>query len=111
VEARGAPRVQGTSFYPFGCQEGRESSSSRHIYKELQSIMSWVAIVPGSLVFISLLYSCFEISNIYLSLLLVSPMGFFQGHVDQKHLCTFVMVCLLLSAIGVVKILRGYLMF
>jgi hypothetical protein len=55
------------------------SRASRHIYKELQSILSWVAIVPGSLVFISLLYYCFEISNIYLSLLLVFPMGVFPG--------------------------------
>jgi hypothetical protein len=41
---------------------------------------------------------CFEIS-IYISYLSYwfSPWGFFQGHVDQKHLCTFVMVCLLLS--------------
>jgi hypothetical protein len=38
---------------------------------------------------------CFEIS-IYISYLSYwfSPWGFFQGHVDQKHLCTFVMVCL-----------------
>jgi hypothetical protein len=54
---------------------------------------------------------CFEISNIYLSLYWFSPWGFFQGHVDQKHLCTFVMVCLVLSAVLVVKDPRGYLMF
>jgi hypothetical protein len=79
VEARGAPRVEVASFFAFGYQEGHKSAFSRHIYRELQSILSWVAIVPGSLLFISLLYSCFEILNIYLSLLLVFPMGVFPG--------------------------------
>jgi hypothetical protein len=61
-------------------QEGCKPSSSRHIYKELQSIQSWVAIVPGSLVFISLLYSCFEISKyIHLSLTGFPPWGVFPG--------------------------------
>jgi hypothetical protein len=40
-----------------------------------------------------------------------SPLGFFHGHVDQKHLCTFVMVCLVLLAVLVVKDPRGYSMF
>jgi hypothetical protein len=81
-------------------QEGHKPSSSRHIYKELQSIQSWVAIVPGSLVFISLLYSCFEISKyIHLSLTGFPHGGFFQGHVDQKHDVFFCHACLVIFSL------------
>jgi hypothetical protein len=89
----GAPRARVQGFYThLAVQEGCKPSSNRHIYKEFQTIQSWVAIVPGSLVFISFLYSSFEISKyIHLSLTGFPHGGFFQGHVSQNMMHSFVM--------------------
>jgi hypothetical protein len=49
-----------------------------------------VAIVPGSLVYVSCVVHFALRPSIYICSKLVFPMGgFFQGHVDQKHMCQF----------------------
>jgi hypothetical protein len=49
-----------------------------------------VAIVPGSLVYVSCVVHFSLRPSIYICSKLVFPMGgFFQGHVDQKHMCQF----------------------
>jgi hypothetical protein len=61
-----------------------------------------------------LLVVAFSLRSPYICIYLsywFSPWGFFQGHVDQKHLCTFVMVFLVLLVVLVVKDPKGNLMF
>jgi hypothetical protein len=49
-----------------------------------------VAIVPGSLVYVSCVVHFALRPSIYICSKLVFPMGgVFQGHVDQKHMCQF----------------------
>jgi hypothetical protein len=89
------------------------SKASRHKFEELHyKLEDKLGLYQVPCVF-TCCSICFQVS-IYIYNFLsywFSPWGFFEGHVDQKHLCTFVMVYLVLSAVLVVKDRRGYLMF
>jgi hypothetical protein len=88
------------------------SKASRHKeIKNSKANLRGVAIVSGSFVPFLCCSICFEISIIHLLSYWFSPWGFFQGHVDQKHLCKIVMVCLFTFSIVGVKDPRGYFLF